>query len=168
MKIPLRWVWENDPEALPDDDHARCISAHGERYVACGGQLFALTTHPCAHLSASRPGYSAAALSTLQLEYLGLDWAQGLGQLSWACEPFESGPADGEAQQAAGLALLATVADALAASSSARFESSSSLDEFDHRRRPRPTPDRPSRGRTPRPRHPTLLPLTVDGGGDGR
>jgi hypothetical protein len=88
--------------------------------------------------------------------------------LSWGCDPFESGPSGGESQQAAGLALLATIADALAASSSVRVESSSSLDEFDDRRRPRPAPGLSARGRTPRPRRPALLPLTVGRGGDGR
>ena len=165
MKIPLQWVWENDPDDLPDDDHARCISARGERYVAHGGQLFALTTHPCVHLSQSV--HSTATFSTLQMEYLGLDWTHGLAQLSWGCDPFESRPAGGEAQQAAGLALLATIADALAASSSVHIESSSSLDEFDDRRRPQPAPGLLARGRTPRPRQPSLLPLTVGSGGDG-
>ena len=168
MKIPLQWVWENDPDELPDPDHARCISAHGERYVACGGQLFALTTRPCIHLSASQHAYSTATFSTLQMEYLGLDWTHGLAQLSWGCDPFQSRPAGGEAQQTAGLALLATIADALAASASVHAESSSSLDEFDDRRRPQPTPGWLAGGRTPRPRQPALLPLTVGGGGDGR
>jgi hypothetical protein len=168
VKIPACWVWENDPDDLPDDDHARCISAQGERYMACGGQLFALTTHPCARLSASRPGYGTATFSTLQMEYLGLDWAHGLAQQSWGSDPFESGPSGGEPQQAAGLALLATIADALAASSSVHVESSSSLDEFDGRRRPQPTPGLPAGGRTPRPRRPALLPLTVGRGGEGR
>ena len=47
MKMPLEWVWENDPEELPDDDHTRCIAAPGERFLACGAQLFTLTTRPC-------------------------------------------------------------------------------------------------------------------------
>ena len=168
MKIPLQWVWENDPEELPDDDHARCISARGERYLAYGGQLFALTTRPSAHLSAPPSGNSTGPFSMLQMEYLGLDWARGLAQQSWGCDPFETRPSGGEAQQAAGLALLTTIADALTASSSVRIESSSSLDEFDDRRRPQPTPGRLVRGRAPRPRQPALLPLTVGGGGDGR
>ena len=168
MKVPLQWVWENDPDDLPDDDHARCISARGERYVACGGQLFALTTRTCARLSASPPACSTATFSILRMEYLGLDWARGLAQQSWDCDPFESGPSFGEAQRAAGLALLATIADALAASSSVHVESSSSLDEFDDRRRPQPTPGWLSRGRTPRPRPPALLPLTVGSSSWGR
>ena len=80
MKVPLTWVWENDPQELPDDDHARCIAAPGERFVACGGQLFALTTRPHARLSASR---RATSFSTLQMEYLGLDWPRGLAQQYW-------------------------------------------------------------------------------------
>jgi len=167
VTVPLQWVWENDPEDLPDDDHARCISARGERYVACGGQLFALTTRPCVGLSASPSAYSTASFSTLQMEYLGLDWERGLAQQSWGCDPFESRPMGGEAQQAAGLDLLATIAGALAGSPSVHVESSSTLDEFDDRRRPQPPPQWRSRGRAPRPRHPALLPLTVcRGGGD--
>jgi hypothetical protein len=167
VKIPLQWVWENDPQELPEADHARCISARGVRYVAYGGQLFALTTRPCTR-SASPSRYSTASFSTLRLEYLGLDWARGLAQQSWGCDPFESGPQCGEAQQAAGLALLATVAGALAASSSACVASSSSLDEFDDRRRPQRPPGWPPRGRTPRPRPPALLPFTVGCGGGSR
>ncbi len=167
MKVPLEWVWENDPEELPDDDHERCISARGERFLACGGQLFALTTRPCTRLSASGSGRGAASYSTLQMEYLGLDWARGLAQQSWGGDPFESRQLGGEAQQAAGLALLATVAGALAASASVCTGWSSSPDEPDGRRRPRP-PGWPPRGRAPRPRQPALLPLTVGRGGDPR
>jgi hypothetical protein len=166
VKVTLEWVWENDPQGLPDDDHARCIAARGERFVAYGGQLFALTTRPCTRLSASRGGHSTARFSTLQMEYLGLDWARGLVQQSWGCDPFESRPLGGEAQQAAGLALLATVAGALAAGSSVRGGASGALDEFDDRRRPQRPPGWPPHGRAPRPRRPALLPLTVGRHGD--
>ncbi len=168
MKVPLQWVWENDPEQRPDDDHARCISASGERYVAYGGHLFALTTRPCTRLSAAPGGHGTASFSTLQMEYLGLNWERGLAQQSWGCDPFESRPGDGEGQHAAGLALLATVAGALAVSSSVHAESSASLDEFDDRRRPQRPPGWSSRGRASRPRQPALLPLTVSRGGDDR
>jgi hypothetical protein len=166
VNVPLQWVWENDPEDLPDDDNARCISAHGERYVVCGGQLFALTTRPCVGLSASPSAYSRGSFSTLQMEYLGLDWGHGLARQSWGCDPFQSGPMGGKAQQAAGVALLATIAGELAGSALRQVESSSSLDEFDDRRRPQPPPQWRSRGRAPRPRQPALLPLTVCRGGD--
>jgi hypothetical protein len=166
VNVPLQWVWENDPEDLPDDDNARCISAHGERYVVCGGQLFALTTRPCVGLSASPSAYSRGSFSTLQMEYLGLDWGHGLARQSWGCDPFQSGPMGGKAQQAAGVALLATIAGELAGSALRQVESSSSLDEFDDRRRPKPPPQWRSRGRAPRPRQPALLPLTVCRGGD--
>ena len=168
MHVPLQWVWENDPDDLPDDDHARCISACGERYVAFGGQLFALTTRPCVGLSTSPSAYSTASFSTLRMEYLGLDWEHGLARQFWGCDPFESRPLGGEAQQAAGVALLATVAGALARSASVHAESSSSLDESDDRRRSLRPPQSRSRGRAPRPRQPALLPLTVCRGGDGR
>ena len=37
VKVPLKWVWENDPQELPDDDHARCIAAPGERLSPAAG-----------------------------------------------------------------------------------------------------------------------------------
>lgn len=166
MKVPLTWVWENDPQELPDDDHARCIAAPGERYVACGGQLFALTTRPHARLSASR---RVTSFSTLQMEYLGLDWPRGLAQQYWGCDPFDSGPLAGEAQQAAGLALLATVAGALAAGSAVRpGSSSSSRVGFDDLRRPLRPPGWPPRRLARGAPRPALLPLTVGRGGDCR
>ena len=167
MNDPLQWVWENDPQGLPDSDHARCIAARGERFVACGGQLFVLTTRPLARPSASR---RATSLSTLQMEYLGLDWARGLAQQYWGCDPFDSGPRVGEAQQAAGLALLATVAGALAAGSAVRPGSSQSSGVgFDDLRPPLRPPGWPPRRRHARraPR-PALLPLTVGRGGAHR
>ena len=169
MKVPLEWVWENDPEELPDDDHARCIAASGERFLAWGGQLFAMTTRPCTHLSQSGGARSAVSFSTLQMEYLGLDWARGLAQKYWGGDRFGSGLLGGEAQQAAGLALLATVAGALAASSAARSRhSSSSRLECDDQRQPLRPPGWPLPGDARRPRYPALLPLTVGRGGDLR
>jgi hypothetical protein len=169
VNVPLAWVWENDPEELPDDDHARCIAAPGERFVACDGQLFALTTRPCSRLSAPGSGRGAAAFSTLQMEYLGLDWARGLAQQFWGGDPFDSGPLAGEAQQAAGLALLTTVAGALAAGQAVRSGSSSSSEVgFDDLRRPLRPPGWPPRRHARRPPRPALLPLTVGRGGDLR
>jgi hypothetical protein len=112
VESPLKWVWENDPKELPDDGHARCIAAHGERFVACGGQLFVLTTRPCTRSAASGSG-----AATLQMEYLGFDWPRGLAQRYWGSDPFVCGPSTGEAKQSVGLALLETVAGALAAGS---------------------------------------------------
>ena len=166
MKVPLEWVWENDPEELPDDDHARCIAAGGERFVACGGQLFALTTRPCTSRSASG---NVASSSTLQMEYLGLDWPRGLAQQYWGGDPFESGPLGGEAKHAAGLALLATLAGALAAGSA--VHSSLSLSPrvgFDDLRQPPRPPEWPPRLHARRPARPALLPLTTGRGGDHR
>jgi len=166
VKVPLTWVWENDPHDLPDDDHARCIAAPGERFVACGGQLFALTTRPHARRSASR---SATSFSTLQMEYLGLDWPRGLAQQYWGCDPFDSGPLAGDAQQAAGITLLATVAGALAAGSAVRSgSSSSSRVGFDDLRPPLRPPGWPPRRHARRAPRPALLPLTVGRGGDRR
>ena len=46
MPALLEWVWHNDPEGLPDSDHARCIAATGERSLVYGAHLFKLTTVP--------------------------------------------------------------------------------------------------------------------------
>jgi hypothetical protein len=103
------------------------------------------------------------------MEYLGLDWPRGLAQQYWGCDPFDSGPLAGEAQQAAGLALLATVAGALAAGSAVRpGSSSSSRVGFDDLRRPLRPPGWPPRRHARRAPRPALLPLTVGRGGDHR
>ena len=167
MKVPLEWVWENDPKGLPDRDHARCIAARGERFLAWDGQLFALTTRPCTYLSQSGGGRRVVSFSTLQMEYLGLDWERGLAQKYWGSDRFGGGPLGGEALQAAGLALLATVAGALAAGSAVRYESSSSLRvECDDQRLPLRPPGWPPPAHARRARCPALLPLTVGRGGD--
>jgi hypothetical protein len=169
VKVPLEWVWANDPKELPDDDHARCIAAPGERIIACGAQLFTLTTRPCTYLSGSDGGGSAVSFSTLQMEYLGLDWARGVAQKSWGSDPFDSGPLGGTGQQAAGLALLATLAGALGAGSAVRSASSSPARfECDGPGQPLPPAAWPPRGHAPRARRPALLPLTVGRGGDLR
>jgi hypothetical protein len=169
MKLPLQWVWANDPVELPDDDHARCIAASGERLLASGAQRFTLTTRPCTYLSESHGGRSAVSYSTLHMEYRGRDWARGLAQQFWGGDPFDSGPLGGNAQQAAGLALLATVAGALTAGSAVRPRSSSPLQvESDGPGRSlRPAARRPP-GHAPRAPRPALLPLTVGCGGDPR
>jgi len=169
VKVPLKWVWANDPEGLPDDDHARCIAAPGERILARGAQLFTLTTRPCTCFSESHGGRSAVGFSTLQMEYRGRDWARGLAQMHWGGDRFDSGPRGGKAQQAAGLALLATVAGALAAGSPVPCGSwSSARDERDDRRQPLRPPGWPPPGHGPRAPRPALLPLTVGRGGDLR
>ena len=111
------WVWENDLEELPDDDHERCIAAPGKRLLTCGGQLFELTTRSNAGRSAPCSACSPTSHSTLRMEYLGLDWPRGLAQQFWGGERFDNGPEGATARQAAGLALLATVSGALAAGS---------------------------------------------------
>ncbi len=167
MKVPLKWVWENDPEGLPDDDHARCIAAPDQRFLACGGQLFALTTRLCT-FPASGSGRSPGSFSTLQMEYLGLDWARGLAQRFWGGDSFDGESPGGEAQQAAGLALLAAVAGALAAGSAVRSRPpSSSQIGVDDLRQPQRPPGWPPRRHAPRPPRPALLPFRV-GGGDHR
>ncbi len=148
------WVWENDPKGLPDTDHARCIAARDERFLACGGQLFVLTTRHCTRGSVA-DGARGPASSTLQMEYLGLDWSRGVAQQYWGGDPFDSGPRGGEAQQAAGLALLATVARALAAGSAIHSGSASPsrVGSDDFRQSPRPPgwPARLHARRLPRP-----------------
>jgi len=111
------WVWENDLEELPDDDHERCIAAFGKRLLSCGGQLFELTTRSDAGRAAAQGAGNPTSFSTLRMEYLGLDWPRGLAQQFWGGERFHNGPQGAPARQAAGLALLATVAGALAAGS---------------------------------------------------
>jgi hypothetical protein len=114
------WVWENDLEELPDDDHARCIAALGRRLLSCGGQLFVLTTRSDASRSAPRSARGPTPFSTLQMEYLGVDWPRGLAQQVWGSERFDDGPQGAAMRQATGRALLATVAGALAAGSMIR------------------------------------------------
>ena len=169
MKVPLQWVWENDPKRLPDADHRRCIAAPGERFLACGAQLFALTTRPCTYLSGSDGGRSTLSFSTLQIEYLGRDWARGLAQQSWGSEPFDSGSLGGEAQQAAGLTLLATVAGALAGElGHSLLACVTSQVDGDGPGQPLRPPGWPPRGQAARVRRPALLPLTVGRGDDLR
>ena len=169
MKVPLQWVWENDPKGLPDHDHARCIAAPGERFLACDGQRFALTTRPCTYLSGSHGGRSAMAFATLQMEYLGRDWARGLAQRSWGSDPFDVGPLGGAAQQAAGRALLATLKGALTASSSMphgpTYPAQAECDGPEQPLRPAGWPPcvHATRGRRP-----ALLPLTVGRADDPR
>ena len=162
MRVPQQWVWINDPLELPDDDHARCIAAPGERMLACGVQQFALTTRLCLHLSESHAGCTDASFATLQIEYRGADWARGLAQKSWGSERFDTGSRRGEAQRAAGLALLATLEGALAAGSLVHRRSSAPVHlevsalarslEPDAGRRP---------GHACRRPRPALLPLRV-------
>lgn len=167
MKVLPPWVWENDPQELPDADHARCIAARGERFLACGGQLFALTTRPSTCLSAPGSTSGAVSFSSLQMEYLGLDWPRGLAQQYWGGEHFDNDRSDGDAQQAAGLALLATVAGALAAGPAVHRESESAsqvgCDDFRQPSRPPGWPPRRYGRRAP---YPALLPLTVVRGGE--
>ncbi len=169
MKVPLQWVWENDPEGLPDDDHARCIAAPGERFLACDGQLFKLMTRPCTYLSGSHGGRSTTTFATLQMEYLGRNWARGLAQKSWGSEPFVVGPFGGETQQAAGRALLATLKGALTAMSSMRHKPTYPAQaECDGPEQPLRPAGWPPCGHAARVRRPALLPLTVGRAGDLR
>jgi hypothetical protein len=170
VNVP-QWVWANDPERLPDDDHARCIAAPGERILARGAHPFALTTRACLHLSDSHAGCSTASFATLQMEYRGRDWARGLAQKSWGSERFDSGSLGGEAQQAAGLALLATLEGALAAGSTVVHRKSAAPVHVKARvvLRAAETDRGPRPGHAPRRPLPALLPLTVGrGGASGR
>ena len=153
----LEWVWENDPKELPDVGHARCIAAHGERFVACGGQLFVLTTRPCMGSAAS-----ASRTATLQMEYLGLDWPRGLAQRYWGSDPFVCGPSGDEAKRSAGLGLLESVAGALAAGSALARSPGPPRVGFDDLRLPMRPPGWPPRSRAPRS---SRLPFDVGPGG---
>ena len=167
MNVPLQWVWENDPEELPDDDHARCIAARGDRFIACGGQLFVLTTRPCMRSSAGG-GRGATRSSTLQMEYLGLDWPRGLAQRYWGSDPYACGPSGSAAGQSVGIALLETVAGALAAGVGTRSGSAvgsvptwSPRVGFDDLRQPQRPPGWPPRVHARRAPLPALLPRVV-------
>ena len=141
------WVWENDLEELPDDDHQRCIAAPGRRLLSCGSQLFELTTRSDAGRSAPCTAGDPTSFSTLRMEYLGLDWPRGLAQQFWGGERFRNGPHGATVRQAAGLALLATVAGALAAGSTIRRGCASPSrvghDDFRQPARPPGWPPRP-------------------------
>jgi hypothetical protein len=145
VSVPLEWVWENDPEELPDVDHARCIAARGERRIACGGQLFVLTTRACT----ARPGAGSAGrrrpTATFRMEYVGIDWPRGLAQQFWGSRTFDCRTPSGEAAQFAGLALLETVAGALAAGSAIESGSTSSGVGFDDLRQSQRPPGWPPR-----------------------
>jgi hypothetical protein len=143
VSVPLEWVWDNDPEDLPDVGHARCIAARGERLVACGGQLFMLTTRPCAPRHGAGAGRRERSMSTFRMEYIGLDWPRGLAQQYWGSRAFDCGAPSGEAAQFAGLALLETVAGALAAGSAIDSGSTSFGVGFDDRRQPQRPPSWP-------------------------
>jgi hypothetical protein len=169
VKVPSQWVWANDPDDLPDDDHARCIAAPGERVLARGAQLFTLTTRPCLHLSDSHAGCAGGAFSTLHIEYRGVDWARGLAQQSWGSDRFDDGSRGGEAQQAAGLALFASMERAMAAGSADARTTMSHVrvaGDFPEQT-PRPAGRRPA-GHARRAPRPSLLPLTIGCGDDLR
>jgi len=162
VKVRLRWVWANDPEELPDDDHARCIAAPGERILAHGAHVFTLTTRPCLRLSETHAGPEGGGFATLQIEYRGVDWARGVAQKSWGSDRFDSWSCDGEAQQAAGLALFATMEGAMAAASADAHTTISSTPvagEFPGTSL-RALGSRPS-GHARRAPRPSLLPLRV-------
>jgi hypothetical protein len=112
----MLWHWRNDPERLPDDDHARCIAAPDDRVLVFGRHAFRLTTNTAGrHFSrpdgASRPGCP----TFLMMEYLGVGWSPGSVARFWRSTPFDGGPLGKDAQYAAGLALMETVAVELAA-----------------------------------------------------
>ncbi len=113
------WHWQNDPEALPDDDHERCIAAPGVRQLLYRGRRFEMTTVVCPSVPrpASVPVSGSRAL--LQMEHVGTDvahgGARGLVARFWRSQPFDSRSHGGMAQYGAGLDLLETVATELAA-----------------------------------------------------
>jgi hypothetical protein len=150
--VPLEWVWENDPEDLPDVDHERCIAARGERRIACGGQSFVLTTRPCTPRPGAGSRRGERSTSTFRMEYVGIDWPRGLAQQYWGSRAFDCGASSGEAAQFAGLDLLETVAGALAAGSAIGAGSASFGVGFDDLRQPQRPPGWP-----PRPRGRQLL-----------
>jgi hypothetical protein len=117
MPALLEWVWHNDPEGLPDSDHARCIAATGERSLVYGAHLFKLTTVPSISPTAPDSRGKAMSFSTLRLTYAGIGWAQGSATGFWSSDPFDNARHGRDARQTAGIALLATVAGVISPSS---------------------------------------------------
>lgn len=111
----MEWVWRNDSEGLPDPGHARCIAATGERYLLYGPHLFKLTTRPSLATTDREARGRKAPLSTLRLTYAGVGWAHGLATQFWSSDEFDSSRDGRGAQQAAGVALLATVSKVITA-----------------------------------------------------
>ena len=109
------WHWQNDPEGLPDEDHARCITAPGVRKLRYGGRTFEMKTVACASVPASARVPATRSRAFLQMERVGSDPAPDLVVRYWRSQPFESQSLGGVAQYAAGLDLLATVTTELAA-----------------------------------------------------
>lgn len=157
VKAATRWVWQNDPVDLPDVDHSRCIAAPGERLLACGSDVFALTTRPCLFLSDREDGCGQVSFATLHVEYRGLDWARGLAQRSWGSDRFDCRSRDGQAQHAAGIALLATVGRALTPDPVVRRRSAAPV----HYEAGAPGQPPGPVGHVHRKPRPALLPLTV-------
>jgi hypothetical protein len=110
----MQWQWRNDPDGLPDDDHARCIAAPGMRLLVYGTHLFKLTTLAGSHIHEPAGACVSRPRSALQMEYAGFGWANGSIARTWRSKPFDSGPLGTRAQHAAGLALMATVVIAMA------------------------------------------------------
>lgn len=109
------WSWQNDPEGLPDDDHARCITATGVRKLDYRGRTFEMTTVACVRQAASSRGPGTDSRELLQMECISNDPAHDLIARYWRSQRFDSRSLGGVAQYAAGLDLLETVATELAA-----------------------------------------------------
>jgi hypothetical protein len=109
------WRWQNDPQGLPDEDHARCITAPGVRELRYGGRTFEMTTVAYASVPASARGPASRSRAFLQMEHVGSDLAQDFVARYWRSQPFDDPSLGGVAQYAAGLDLLATVATELVA-----------------------------------------------------
>jgi hypothetical protein len=110
----MQWQWRNDPDGLHEDDLARCITAPGERLLVHGVQLFKMTTQASSGVAEHCDAPACGPQEVLQLEYAGIGWAHGCIVRFWRSWPFARGPLGDKTKQAAGLALLATVAAELA------------------------------------------------------
>jgi hypothetical protein len=109
------WYWQNDPDGLADDDHARCIAAPGVRELLYRGRLFEMTTVACSGVPSSVGALVSESRELLQMEHVSGGLAHGLVARYWRSRPFDGRSLGGVAQYAAGLDLLEAVATELAA-----------------------------------------------------
>ena len=113
----MDWRWTNDPRGAPDEDHARCIAASGERVLEACGHSFVLTTHACPPGTALDDGRTPLACWQLHLDCteLGCAWSSSAASLSWRSVPFISSSASSATAREAGRRLLEAAGADLAA-----------------------------------------------------
>lgn len=88
----MEWQWTTDPLGEPDEGHARCIAAPGERILEYGGHAFVLTTHACAPGTVLDDGRTPIACYRLHLDCteLGCAFSSAATSLEWRSAAFIS------------------------------------------------------------------------------